>query len=213
MRNITDPAVLVQVAAKDKDPILRWTAVGKLDDPGKLGALAARETDPMVCTRILSRLPDASPALLPVAGDLSRSARNAREGIARIKLAVREPRVQIRCPGLQTAVAIDIIGEQYTTMGLGGRRLLIRGEKIAVSLQWQNNPPVQKQWQSAFPKDFLALDGVFPRFQEADVNVGELLEALLRAGDFTPDDLAELVRSKIPEVRTAAQKRQTELTN
>jgi glucokinase len=60
----------------------------------------------------------------------------------------------------------------------------------------------QKTWSTVFPQQTLEFV-----FLAAHVDGTDLLRELLRNATFTPDDLAELSSSEIPELRQAAQER------
>jgi hypothetical protein len=150
----------------------------------------------------VSSLSDADPALRLLAGSMHAGfAHDPAVALARIKLALREPRIKARLPQLALRVTIRDISANYLT------GCTVPGERVDFEVLQGGKSLARKRWSSVFPGAIYIADPAKKSgfdFVPAAVNGGELLVNLLRHPAFTQDDLAELSRSEIPEVRAAA---------
>jgi len=73
------------------------------------------------------------------------------------------------------------------------------GEIITIELHQNGKTLVEASWSTDFPLMSASFE-----FKSAEVRVEDLLEKLLHLSAFTPEDLAELSHSRIPEVRIGA---------
>jgi hypothetical protein len=191
VERLTDQAVLAKVAIGDKDGNVRWVAVERLVDP----ALKAQLKSPVGRANLIGELQDSDPILMKIATDRIGATLDASECIARMKLAVREPRIQSRFPGLQCKTYARETGQRY----LGSGILFLHGETVFIRFHQNGKTLAEARWHTEFPPSTTS-----SYFKPADVNGGELLKKLFHLRAFTPEDLAEFCRSKIPEVRIGA---------
>jgi hypothetical protein len=118
---------------------------------------------------------------------------------ARIRLAIQEPRIRNRFPLIVFEPRISLKSHSYFGIRKGGS---MPGESITFELRQAGKTLAQKNWSTVFPQQMWEFV-----FLAAHVDGTDLLRELLRNAVFTPDDLAELSSSEIPELRQAAQER------
>jgi Ankyrin repeats (3 copies) len=135
-------------------------------------------------------------------------ARVPSDSIARIKMAILEPRIQSRLPDLKCVSNTSQISQGYANDysryygGPGGRTALVYGENVTIKLEKDDRTLAEASWSTGFP---VQIDGATPpSFLGAEVRGEDLMAKLLHLSVFTPDDLAELAHSSIPEVRGGA---------
>jgi hypothetical protein len=127
-----------------------------------------------------------------------------RSSIVRINLAIEEPRIKLRLPGLVCIAEVTAIWRGYGEPG-GPAFHNVRGEKIVIKLQLAGSVVAEASWSTDFPQN------LFPTviFLPATVSSEDLFLKLLYSV-FTPEDLTELAQSKILEIRIAAVERLTD---
>jgi hypothetical protein len=122
---------------------------------------------------------------------------------ARMKLAIKEPRISLRIPSLQCIVEVTGASKHYSRLGVVNG--VVDGEKVAISLREGGIIHAKRLWLTDFPETVTFGAGADKwAFIGAKVLGEELLVDLLRLERFTPADLAELANSSIPEVRAGA---------
>jgi len=122
---------------------------------------------------------------------------DTKESIARIKLAVQEPIIRSRVPGLSCVADVSTTSKEYV-----GPISRVTGERVTVALLQGSVTIYEGLWITDFPFLFHSLqkkDYISP-----EVSARDPLTKLLQLSVFTPEDLALLSRSRIPEVRVAA---------
>jgi Ankyrin repeat len=124
-------------------------------------------------------------------------------GLARCKLAVREPVMQARFPGLFCVSDISELTQLYNH-GFAD----MKGEQVTISLKLGDKSLASATWSTVFPqtasaKVFQGIASGSVGFKGADVSIADLLKRLFARNHFTPEDLAQLGSSKISEVRIA----------
>ena len=138
-------------------------------------------------------------------------ARVTSESIARIELAILEPRIQSRLPNLKcvsnTSQTTRGYVRYYPRFGpppLPGSTadLLVYGENVTIKLEKDDRTLAEASWSTVFPPSINPATP--PAFLGAEVRGEDLMAKLLHLSVFTPDDLAELAHSSIPEVRSGA---------
>jgi hypothetical protein len=174
-------------------------AVERLADP----ALKARLASPVGRAMAISQLQDSDPLLMKIASDWSGLTPDARVCIARMKLAAQEPHIQSRFPGLQCLVTASELYQTY----IGSSFTSLHGEFVKIWFLQNGKTLAESSWETEFPSSTTST-----YFRTAEVNGGELLNKLLRLSAFTQEDLAELGRSTIPEVRFGAMANLTDQT-
>jgi hypothetical protein len=222
---VTDQAVLANLAIEDKDSYVRKAAVLKLTDQALLAKLAMVDDDEGVKyeaikgiteqalrakvredagdrikrAQAVAALDESDPILKRLAGDLRSVNREARTSIARIKLAIQEPRIKSKFPRLQCVVDVSEISQDYGDH-FSSAKFKMGGEHVVITLRQDGETFGRTSWSTNFPGS-----ASFLRFQHgAQVSGEDLLEKLFQLNAFMPEDLAELVHSNIPEVRIAA---------
>jgi hypothetical protein len=195
---LTDPAILMKVALDPNNGYSRTIAIEKLTALGTLPrATFSRDEDPIVRAEAIAALSESDPTLVLLTGNQLLATRDARESIARIKLAIQEPRINNRIPHIVFEARISRIYADYLGIGFAGRK---SGESVILWLQHADGALAEGHWETEFPTTTSSHGG----FVTADVRGGELLAELLRKPTFTQEDFAELSRSKIPEAREGA---------
>ena len=179
---LTNQTLLAKIAVEDKDPITRSLAIAAMD-----GSNPALKSHAELGESSLGR----TPSQVAYRGRAERS-------IARIKLAIQEPRIRSRFPGIVSAISVDVVSQSYT----GNKHA--EGESISVILSQAGDTLAMKDWSTDFP---MMISEYGPHFIPAEVHGEDLLAELLCNSVFTQDDLAGLTSSKIPEVRLAARQR------
>jgi hypothetical protein len=195
--NLTDQAQLAKIAVSGKDSGLRSIAISKLTDQALLTKIATEEKDRFVRSMAISVLNEANPALKRLADLDGPSFDETGKSIARMKLAIQEPRIRNHFPGITFAAAVA--GEDRPYTGIRGGR--VQGESVSFLLSQPQHPLAVMQWRTDFPT---LISGALPDFLPAKVHGEKLLEQLLGYAAFTHDDLVGLSLSDIPEVRLAA---------
>jgi hypothetical protein len=224
---LADPVSLADVALHGKVPSVRRAAVARVYDPEVLEAVAVEDGDEGVCqaaregladqaqlpwsaikaaspalrARTVAALGDTDPTLRILAGNMHAGiAHDARMSLARMRLAIREPRIKARLPELTLRAAVWEISVNYRA------GLIVPGEGVEFEIRQGRDSLARRRWASVFPGAVVAdpAQKTGFAFVPAVVNGDELLAELLRLSVFTQEDLAELSRSAIPEVRAAA---------
>ena len=199
---LTDQASLAKIAVESKDPIVRGAAAGKLTDQAALAKIAVESEDPVIRTKAIAAMDGSNPALRRLAGlgGSSLSGRacsgdSCRTGtsIAEIKLAIQEPRIRSRLPGIVFAASVSAESRSYSG---GGGSVIASGESVSVVLSQAEKTLAEKHWSTGFP----TLSDFPVRFWPAGVHGEDLLAELLRSAVFTQDDLAELSSSEIWDI-------------
>ena len=101
---LKDQAALAKLATQDADAHVRKAAVEGLSDRVVLNRLAATAKDPAVRKAADDRLKETVAGLTQAAGDLIKQTHDKNQAIARIKLALLEPPIKSRLPGLRCIV-------------------------------------------------------------------------------------------------------------
>jgi len=199
------------------DPDIRRAAVQEVRDQVVLARLA-RERCHDVSAAAVSRI-DEIGLLLILAGDLLRPAHDMVESISRIKLASRERPITDRIGEIQIEVVGEDISRLYEMKHTGEPVWLhtatIGGEKITMGLTTAGKTLATASWSTVFPDTTSAVVGKirsghwgsnvdWDHFLSASVHAENLLVGLFSLSVFTPDDLRELTKSKVPEVRQGA---------
>jgi len=189
VKKLTDPDALAEIALADTSDNVRNAAISKLPDRPMISELA----NPIFRAKAIGELEDSDPRLWHIAGDLGKVADDARPCIARMKLATREPRIKSRFPRIRFASRVaDAKGAYFQ----GSKP----GEEVAMDLQQDDIILARGSWTTVFPLSTQSLG----QFQSAIVSGGDLLKKLFQKSVFSQEDLMELARSRIPEVRIGA---------
>ena len=203
VEKLTDLALLAKIAVEDKNPTVRHVAAEKLTDQASLTKTAETPEDPedpVDRAEAIAELYESNPAMKRLAGNLGALTSDAGESIARIKLAIQEPRIQSRFPRIVFAASVYRVSRSYSYVdpqyGPGG---IMRGESVSFVLSQDRKTLAEANWSTYFPQQTTDFT-----FLAANVYGGDLLADLLHSAVFTQDDLAELSSSEIPEVRRAA---------
>ena len=209
VEKLTDQAPLAKAAVGSKNLEVRKAAVGKLTNQALLARIADDDMNPVIRSVAIASMDESNPALKrlaflgdsSLAGTPSPVAYRSRTGrsIARIKLAIQEPRIRSRFPGIVSAIRVDAVSQSYTD------NKQTEGESISVVLSQSSETLATGEWSTDFPMLLLGSSPhIVSAFRPAEVHGESLLTELLHNPVFTQDDLAELSSSKIPEVRLAA---------
>jgi phosphosulfolactate synthase (CoM biosynthesis protein A) len=202
---LTDQVALAKVAVEAKDSSVRWIAVGRLTDQAALAKVAVEVKDPFVGAKAIAAMDESNPALKRLAGNLDALYVDAPHSIARIKLAIHEPRIQSRLPGVVFTASVSGESQAYSKVWSYQKEVML-GESVSFVLAQHGETLVERKWSTDFPSVTRAFT-----FLPAEVHGEDLLADLLVSSYstsnrpvFTPDDLAELSSAEIPEVRLAA---------
>ncbi len=134
-------------------------------------------------------------------GDLAAVTRNTGEAIERIKAAADEPRIKSRFSDLKCASEIEVVSKAYG-YGPFAVQAVVKFEMATIKLSQSGVLLVEGSWLD-YPEK-LVLEHLPPQPLPAHIHGEDLLTKLLRLSVFVPEDLTELARSRIPEVRAAA---------
>lgn len=236
MRDVSDPVLLARCALSKADFEVRRDAVRLISDPALL-ALIASEGDRVAALAALEQLADGD-ALAFLTGDLS----DVVSRIARLKLALRDPRLTARHPRLRIEITRTDDQRDYETVtvsyrssspgnpidaALGqmpadaqvtgtskGKTVSVTGEGLRIELLDEYTPLARHAWKASFP-DEINLGVGFPRMAPVSINAhvrsGDLFAKLLGRPEFTPDDLAQILRdSPFDELRLGATRNLTD---
>jgi hypothetical protein len=212
VKNLADQSLLAKIVIEDKDPDIRKAAIEKVTDQKALEKIAVEAKDPVIQAEAIAALDESNPALISLAGFGGRTSsgpackksRTVKDScttgkdIARIKLAIQEPLIRNRFPGIVFTASISGTSQTY---GYGAGAETILGEIVSVTLSQAGKTLASKRWNTPFPGVVTAWPGT--DYWPAPVQGGELLAELLRNAVFTQDDLARLSSSEIPELRSA----------
>jgi hypothetical protein len=158
------------------------------------------------------QLLDSNPVLMRWTGSTHFVAGNSREAIARIKLATQEAPVKARVPGLQCTGDVQAKRRHYNRDPIMHSPIDVEGETVTIKLLQNGRALAEGSWSSSFPETLSVPRGTNDVFRAADISVEELLIKLFHLAVFTPEDLATLARSEIPEVRSSAAANLTDQT-
>ncbi|MFZ0961280.1 MAG: hypothetical protein WAO35_10275 [Terriglobia bacterium] len=195
---LTDQALLGKIAVEDKDAWVRLIARGKLTDQAALAKIAAGDKDSQGRESASGQvtyqaaLAKAAPALRREAGNLGALTEEAGKSMARIKLAIMEPRIRNRLPQIVFAPSRIPVSRSY----YGGK---MSGELVTFVLSQGGETLAKSNWTTDFPPSTHTFG-----FRPAKVRGEALLAELLHNAVFTQDDLAELSSAEIPELRLGA---------
>jgi hypothetical protein len=199
VQKLTDHALLEKVAAESSYWAVRQNAIGKLDEQAALTKAAKEIQDRSLRLQAIAARDPSDPNLNYLAGNLGAPTSDPMQSAARIKLAIREPRIRNRFPLIVFTPQVALRSHGYFGISKGGT---MPGESVAFELRQAGQTLAQKTWSTVFPQQTWEFV-----FLAAHVDATDLLRELLRKAVFTPDDLAELSSSEIPELRQAAQER------
>ena len=208
---LTDQMLLAKIAIGNNSPVVRDAVFRKLTNQTLLTRLAAEDMNRDVRLRAIAAMDESNPAIKHFAGDLHNSSLNPIESIARIKLAVQEPHIRNRFPGILLTVSYSNIFQSYGEFGIKS----VTGESVSFVLSQTGKVLAKREWKTVFPTTFKFGLGSqsTPIFLPAEVHGEELLAELLRNKEFTQDDLAGLSSSEIPELRLVALQKHAEIQN
>jgi hypothetical protein len=192
---------LVSVATAGPDLPVRRAAVEQLDNQTVLTKLAAEDKDPGIREAAVNRLSNLAPILMQRAGDTSDVARIASESIARMNLAILEPRIRSRVLGLKCVTGTLQTRRDYSSF-VGAPGFSVAGEKVTIRLDQDGSTLAEGSWSTLFPGTLYRSKA--PSFLGAQVSGEDVLVKLLHLSAFSAEDLAELAHSSIPEVRIGA---------
>jgi len=215
VKKLKDQTVLAKVAMQDEDPFVRNSAVEKLTDQAvlaevaRLAKLTDENTSPVVRANAISKLKNSDPLLKAISiwGEGSNTiavgggdSRDARVCIARMKLATQEPRIKSLFPRLQCAAYASETIQYYSRLDLPSPNpVKVSGERVTIKLQQDGKTLAEASWSAVFEISTKSLE-----FNSAVISGADLMKKLLRLSAFTPEDLADLAHSSIPEVRSGA---------
>src|ERR1022692_1294389 len=137
---------------------------------------------------------DSVSTLLTRAGDLKDLTLDETEAIARIKLAILNPRVQAKFPDLQVVIDRSFESRPYRTVT--GRESSVRADTVIVKLVRNSEVLTTRSWSANFGP--ITQSTVL----HPSVRAQELLTTFF--GLLSQNDLAQLARSQIPEIRLSA---------
>ena len=183
------------------------SSIGTLTNQALLAKIAVEAKDWDVRTKAIAAMDGTNPALRGLAGNLGELVSGSfylvtGEAIARLKLAIQEPRIRIRFPGIILKADVSAVSQFYSG---GGGYAIVSGESVSIMLSQAGKTLAKKDWSTHFPDTISASLHDKPWGQlSAKVRGEELLAELLHNAAFTQDDLAELSSSEIPELRMAA---------
>jgi uncharacterized DUF497 family protein len=211
---LTDQVLLAKVALVDMDFDalhlkgefdVRRIAAGKLTDQALLAKIAVGGKSRTVRAMAVAAMDESNPALRRLAGNLGASTFDTFESVARVKLAIKGPRIRDRFPRIVFVPRVSNLSQLYD--GKGGP-FVVSGESVFFELSQAGETLAKKNWITNFPGMSRPLT-----FLGAEVHCEELLVGLLHNPLFTEDDLAALSSSEIPEVRQAAKQRLGQIRN
>jgi len=133
------------------------------------------------------------------------TARTSNESIANVKAGIQEPRIALRFPGLECEASVTTTSHDYrrgtllTSEDRGTVKVV--AEQVTIILRQRGEIRAKGDWVANLPL-FTTHD--LPSYSPADVRAEDLFVELLHAGAFTQEDLAQLVFSKLVEVRIGA---------
>ncbi len=207
--NLNDQELLAKIAVEDRDAVVRLAAVEKLTDRALLAMVGLKAEDDGYTGYIrhkgIAAMDDSDPAMKSLVG-FHGGTLDAGEWIARIRLAIQEPRIRSRFPRIVFAARVSLLWQGYY---LGAN---MPGESVSFVLSHGGETLAKKKWSTNFPDSlYLSQDhatharsaGAYD-FLPADVHGEDLLAELLHNAVFTQVDLAELCSSEIPELPQAA---------
>jgi hypothetical protein len=201
---MNDQMLLAKIAIGNNSPVVREAVFRKLTNQALLARLAAEDMNRDVRLRAIAAMDESNPALKRFAGNLHESSFNPIESIARIKLAIQDPRIRNRFPGILLTVSYSSTDKAYGPQGSIIATKWISGESVSFALNQTGRVLANRNWKTVF-SDTLTIP-FFSRaqsdtiFRPAEVHGEELLAELLRNAEFTQDDLTELSTSEIPEL-------------
>lgn len=203
VKKSTDQTALAKVALEAKyDSDARQAAVEKLTDQALLAKIAETGQDPIDRAKAVAAMDGSNPSLKRLAGSLEGVSSHTSESIARVKLAMQDPRIRGRFPRLVFTARVGGIHQGY------GDSLAMPGEAVYFVLSQDGKTLAKGNWKTDFPQAIYSTVPSYtpPAFQGADVHGEEFLIVLLQNPVFTQDDLNALSWSVIPELRLAAQR-------
>jgi hypothetical protein len=232
VENLTDMNSLSRMAFCEKGPHIRFVAIKLIcnlessDNTDNRQSLLARVVledkdsynreyafdqigDQIVKAKVICSLNDSDLQLLEkAAGNVNELTRDARESIARIKLAIREPYITSHFQNIICIARVSEISRYYSAYAyFRGMRIpsdgggTIKGEIITIKVLQNGKTLSEASWSTHFPDETQSLN-----FECAKVSGDELLKTLFHSSVFTSQDLVDLARSRLPEVRLGAVK-------
>ncbi|MGA3371852.1 MAG: hypothetical protein ABSC48_08845 [Terracidiphilus sp.] len=175
IQKVANQEVLLRIAQDtEAEASFRTVAVASLEDSASLKLLAEDET-----------LEINSPI----------------RSIARLKLAITEPRMVARLGKIRASVTVEMITQPYVDNNKLTQSTMA-GEIIEVSLVGPTETLVQQSWRTEFPQGVSSLE--HRHLIEANLSIETTLARLFQLPAFTQEDLVELSASAMPEVRNAA---------
>jgi hypothetical protein len=127
----------------------------------------------------------------------------------RCEQAALEARIQARFPNLICYSDVSEILEPYrTSNGSSTDRPTIlgtmRGERVTLELRQPDIVVASASWSTDFPSSAAFKIGDPKLYVPAAISLDDLLIPFLQKAEFTQEDLDDLARSSVPEVRVAA---------
>ena len=179
-------------------------------DEGLLARIAFEAKDRGVRVKAISAMDGSNPALKQLAGS-RKSSDEFESSAACIRLAIDEPRIRNRLPGITLYAVYSELSQLYVANAptdVNGNRATqtLSGESVLFQLYQAEGEDrhgqtfAEANWSSHFP---MSLTNATP-FVPAEVRGEEMLATLLGNAVFTQDDLAELSSSEVPELSEAA---------
>ena len=198
---LTDQTLLTKIAVEDDYFLVRETALKKITDQTLLVKLVETGKDQYVCARAAAELDESNPAIRRLAGNLEYISYDAVQTIARIKMVIQEPIIRKRIPNIEFEVELFHIKREYTEKDRNYASPSTHnfdGMAVVFKLKTEGRLLVKREWGSYSPPN---TDLPYIHVEvEGAVFFGDIFHLNL----FTKEDLAELSKSEIPEVRKAA---------
>jgi hypothetical protein len=218
---LTDQSLLTKIAIDDDNLNVRIAAVEKLTDQELLTKVAVTVNDPVSLYLIISKLNNPNPIFMLKIGNTECVTRDATQSIARMNLAIQEPRIKSHFPALLCVINFSSESRKYSNYRFKDNNLRdsfgnypgeaitdIQGEIITFKLNQKDSTIAEVSWSAEFPNEIPSTTG----YIRANVSGEYLLKKLLHMSVFTADDLYELIHSSIPEVRIGGVSNLSDLT-
>lgn len=192
------------IANKDTTDEFRLEALENINDQKILTRLAFNFRDnPVVLCSLIGKMNSSNIFLIQKSGDIKDVSNDPVKCIARIKLAIDEPRIKLHFNNIRCDVRVTASYRTYTN---NSNKRLVYGEDISVDLMQDKERICSTVWSTDYPQNLTLLKNTNSKsiFWAPIVSPQDLIKELLSKSIFTRTDLEELLNSKFWEIRYAA---------
>jgi ankyrin repeat protein len=202
---LTNQTVLVKIALEDESSFVREAAVRKLTDQAVLAKIVVEDKNTSVRLQAVAKLTDQN-VLAKIAGNMEITTTDLVEAAARMLVGLEDPVIIMRIPEVIT-LRLDLlpVSQNYRLspdLSVSSPVHSVSGERIHLTVCERSKVLVEDYWNTDFPTWVSPSTTFIPASAHLSATIAKLFSQPELG--FTHEDLLNLTRSHVPEIRAGA---------